>query len=181
MQGRKNKGMRRTAGGSPIIDAPVLVNVSGIDEPIMRKRPRAQVQEKNGITYMVPIDPVTGRVPEDALYEHFLDYNNWSETPGKRRKPNIDSMKAATTIHTPKDELGFTPEKIVKCGWWTAVNGSDVMGIDDATSRVIRNWDDVKSSAKPHLGKMAIMHRTRCRERSSRHSRTTSPHQSSGG
>lgn len=157
MFGRKNTGMRRTAEGSPIVDSPVMVNISGIDEPIVRSRPRAQVQGKNGITYMVPIDPVTGRVPEDVLYEHFLDYNNWSDTPGKKRAPSIDSRRAASTIHTPRDELGFTPEEIVGCGWWSAVNGSDLMGIDDSTSSAIRNWDDVRSSVKPHLGKIAII------------------------
>ena len=146
MAAKKKSKMKRTPGGSPIIDVPIRTNASGPDGSFYRKRPTAQVQGKNGITYMVPIDPETGRVPEDVLYEHFLDYTSWSNS-GKERSPRIDSRTAAKKIHVPKDENGFTPEEIVESGWWAAVNGSDVMGVDDGTSSSLRDWKDVKSSA----------------------------------
>ena len=109
---KKNSGLKKTKGGSPIVNVPIRSNVSGPDGSFYRERPMAQVQAKNGITYMVPIDPQTGRVPEDVLYEHFLDYTSWSTT-GKERNPRVDSRTAAKKIHVPKDEKGFTPEEIV--------------------------------------------------------------------
>ena len=154
---KQKNGMKRTKGGSPIIDVPIVANVAGGEEPIYRQRPRAQVQAKSGITYMVPIDPKTGRVPEDALYEHFRAFTHWSGTAGKNRSPSVDARTPAKTIHAPKDEKGFTPEEIVQTGWWAAVNQSDIMGVDDSTSSVLRDWDNVKSAAKPHLGKIAII------------------------
>ena len=156
MAAKKKNTMKRTPGGSPIIDVSIRSNKSGPDGSFYRKRPTAQVQGKNGITYMVPIDPETGRVPEDVLYEHFLDYTSWSTT-GKERSPKLDSRTPAKKIHVPKDEKGFTPEEIVESGWWAAVNGSDVMGVDDGTSSILKDWKDIKASAKPHLGKVAII------------------------
>lgn len=161
---KKKSGLKKTKGGSPIVNVPIRSNVSGPDGSFYRERPMAQVQAKNGITYMVPIDPQTGRVPEDVLYEHFLDYTSWSTT-GKERNPRVDSRTAAKRIHVPKDEKGFTPEEIVESGWWAAVNGSDAMGVDDGTSSTIRDWKDVKSSAKPHLGKIAIIAPTDVQDR----------------
>lgn len=114
--------------------------------------------EHRGEVYDVPVDS-EGFVPEDVLYAHFLDTNNWTRGT-KERNASADARTRADRVHKPKDPRGFTPEEIVQCGWWPYVNESDVEGIDDAESRYLGpdvRWEDVRSGAKVPFAKIAIM------------------------
>lgn len=91
----------------------------------------------------IPADD-RGFVKESALYAHMLDSDHWSST-GKHRSVSSDRYKAGPKIHVPEGEA-FTVEELEASGWWDAVNGSDLIGVDDGTSYVFRTfpWMDVR-------------------------------------
>ena len=150
----KNNRTRMTKGGSPIIQMEVVANTSGGSYQ-KRTRNKAAVEARNGVTYLVPVDK-DGRVPEDALYEHFLDTGNWSRD-GRRRNIKADLTTTAQKLHAPKDRKGWYPEEIVKTGWWAAVNESDIVGVDDSTSCMFASYEDIKPSMRSSIGKIALL------------------------
>lgn len=149
----KNK-MRTTKGGSPIIEMDVVANTSG-GRTQRNTRKKAAVTTRGGTTYMVPVDRY-GRVPEDALYEHFLDAGRWSRD-GKRRCIRADLATTADKLHAPKDPKGWAPEELVKTGWWAAVNESDIVGVDDSTSAAFPTFDSIKTGMRAPIGKIALI------------------------
>lgn len=151
----KNKTkMKKTKGGSPIIDVDVVANTTGGSYQV-RKRSMAVVETKDGIKYLIPVDRY-GRVPKDALYERFLDISSGSRD-GRRRSVVADLNTTAMALHAPKDEKGWKPEELVKTGWWGAVNESDLVGVDDSTSSVFINREEVKPSMRGSFGKIALL------------------------
>ncbi len=154
MAAKSKTKMRTTKGGSPIIEVDVVTNTSG-GSTQMNKRKKAAVETKGGITYMVPIDK-DGRVPEYALYEHFLDAGRWSKD-GRPRSIRADACTTAKKLHAPKDPKGWIPEELVKTGWWAAVNESDVVGVDDSTSAMFPTFDSIKPGMRAPIGKIALI------------------------
>ncbi len=149
----KNK-MRTTKDGSPIITMDVVANTSG--GTVQRtKREKAAVTARNGTTYLIPVDKY-GRVPQDALYEHFLDVGRWSRDGG-RRNIRADLCTTAEKLHAPEDPRGWRPEELVKTGWWGAVNESDIVGVDDGTSGAFPTFDSIKPSMRAPFGKIALV------------------------
>lgn len=136
------------------MDMEVTANTSGGTFQ-KRNRKMAAVRARDGTTYMVPVDS-KGYVPQDALYEHFLDNTKWSGK-GRERNPVADLRTTADRLHSPKDPSGFTPEELVATGWWTAVNESDIMGVDDSTSSYFAEIESVKPSMRSSMGKIAII------------------------
>ncbi len=87
----------------------------------------------NGQKWEIPVDPKTGKVPEEYLFARFLDISRGSRN-GRERNNLIDIGREADMIHEIPDG-GFTPQQLVETGWWQAVNESDIEGIDDTGAR----------------------------------------------
>lgn len=88
---------------------------------------------KNGIPYVIPYDPDTGKVPLWAIYNRFYDVDQGSRT-SKKRSVLIDLGSEAKTVHKPPSEDGWTPEELVATGWWEYPNESDLLGVDNPST-----------------------------------------------
>ena len=101
--------------------------------------------------------PADGRgfVEESALYAHLLDSDHWSST-GKHRSVSSDRYKAGPKIHVPEGEA-FTAEELEASGWWDAVNGSDLIGVDDGTSYVFRTFTWMDGRLRSVFSRIAII------------------------
>lgn len=106
-----------------------FVNRLGSDESRPKRYPTVWVTTKDGQKWEIPVDPKTGKVPMDCLYGHFLDVHSGSKD-GKKRSIGMDIGVDADTLHEIP-EGGFTPRQLIETGWWQAVNGSDIIGVDD--------------------------------------------------
>lgn len=96
--------------------------------------PIRTVTNKAGRTYAIPVNPKTGKVPADALYARFLNESEGTRD-GHNRNIAIDIGRLADTVHIiPKK--GYTPEELIKTGWWAYPAESDILGIDDPSSSV---------------------------------------------
>lgn len=96
--------------------------------------PIRTVKNKAGRVYAIPVNPKTGKVPADALYARFLNEAEGTRD-GHNRNIAIDIGKLADTVHIiPKK--GYTPEELIKTGWWAYPAESDILGVDDPSSSV---------------------------------------------
>ena len=121
-----------------------------------KKIPTVWVTAKNGQKWEIPVDPKTGRVPNEYLFGRFLDINRGSRN-GRERNILIDIGKEADMIHEIPDG-GFTPQQLIETGWWQAVNESDIEGIDDTGARAFaRELEDAAKSAQAQGMKMVLL------------------------
>lgn len=121
-----------------------------------KKIPTIWVTAKNGEKFEIPVDPKTGRVPQEYLFGRFLDINRGSRN-GRERNILIDIGKEADMIHEIPDG-GFTPQQLIETGWWQAVNESDIEGIDDTGARAFaRELEDAAKSAQAQGMKMVLL------------------------
>ncbi len=121
-----------------------------------KKIPTVWVTAKNGQKWEIPVDPKTGRVPNEYLFGRFLDINRGSRN-GRERNILIDIWKEADMIHEIPDG-GFTPQQLIETGWWQAVNESDIEGIDDTGARAFaRELEDAAKSAQAQGMKMVLL------------------------
>lgn len=116
--------------------------------------PTKWVTAANGDRYEIPVDPETGTVPIQYIFARLLEEDSGSRKGG-RRNAQIDLMKDADRLFkTPPS--GWTPEYLVKIGWWQHPNETDLVGIDDATSDYTQQLMDVAKSAQG-AGKQIVM------------------------
>ncbi len=121
-----------------------------------KKIPTVWVTAKNGDKFEIPVDPKTGRVPQEYLFGRFLSINQGSRN-GRERNILIDIGKEADMIHEIPDG-GFTPQQLIETGWWQAVNESDIEGIDDTGARAFaRELEDAAKSAQAQGMKMVLL------------------------
>jgi len=106
---------------------------------------------KDGTKYAIPINTKTGRVPDEALFARFLNEAEGGRN-GHERSVVIDIDKEATTVFDrPKD--GYTPEDLLKTGWWQHPAESDIRGIDDPSSSVYSVLKGASSKSGSTAGK----------------------------
>lgn len=152
---QKKQQVRRTKGGSPIRKVEVLGNGTGPNgTDVPTKRQYAEVKARNGSTYMIPVDS-NGYVPQVALYERFLDTENGSRDLDVKRRVNTDLKTPATKIRSPRNGKAYTPEEVLP--WWQAVNESDLLGVDDSTSSILREYRNTRSGARSAMDRIAIV------------------------
>ena len=155
----------KTKAGNPIIMVPTMVNGKDLEgDPFIKpdKIPLAIVN-KNGVVYKIPVDPKTGKVPESALYSRFLDEYAGAK-PGHKRNINIDLAKYAEKMNNmPKG--GYTPEELLKTGWWEHPQNSDILGIDDPSTSVLTIVEGASKSGQEAGKKIAIIAPPESRER----------------
>ena len=121
-----------------------------------RKVSTVLVTARNGQKYEIPVDPKTGRVPEEYLFARFLSVHQGSRN-GKERNILIDIGKDAETLHEIPDG-GFTPQQLVETGWWQGVNECDIVGIDDTGALAFaRELEDAAKSAQAQGKKMIFL------------------------
>jgi len=104
---------------------------------------------KDGTKYAMPINPKTGRVPDEALFARFLNESEGGRN-GHERSVVIDIGKEASTVFD-RPKGGYTPEDLLKTGWWQHPAESDIRGIDDPSSSVY----NVIKGASSRSGTMA--------------------------
>lgn len=154
---RKSENRASTDAGSPIIHTiPIIDGAVAGDGPQTRpkKYSTAFVKGRNGATYAIPVDK-KGKVPTVALFERFLDYRSGSRDLTERN-PALDLRYEAQTLHEIPPG-GFTPEEVVKCGWWMYPNESDIKGIDDPSVVSLGTFDELPASAMTVASKIAIL------------------------
>ncbi len=106
---------------------------------------------RDGTKYAIPINPKTGRVPDEALFARFLNESEGGRK-GRGRSVVIDIDKeAAKTFDKPK--VGYTPEELMKIGWWQHPAESDIRGIDDPSSSVYSVLRGASSKSGTEAGK----------------------------
>lgn len=114
------------------------------------------VATKDGRRYEIPVDPKTGRVPEEYLFSRFLSVHQGSRN-GKERNILIDIGKDAETLHDIPAG-GFTPQQLIETGWWQGVNESDIVGIDDTGALAFaRELEEASKSAQAQGRKMVFL------------------------
>ena len=86
------------------------------------------VTAKNGQKWEIPVDPKTGKVPNEYLYSRFL--SRAGSRTGRDREPRKDLGVDADILHEIPDG-GFTPQQLIQTGWWQYPNESDIINIDD--------------------------------------------------
>lgn len=118
--------------------------------------PTVWVTARNGQKWEIPVDPKTGKVPDEYLYARFLSTHQGSRS-GKERNILIDIGKDADTLHEIPAG-GFTPKQLIETGWWQAVNESDIVGIDDTGALAFaRELEDAARSAQAQGKKMIFL------------------------
>lgn len=148
-----NKKGNKVAYVRPGVD---YVEALGSGTAGRKKIPTVWVTAKNGQKWEIPVDPKTGRVPNEYLFGRFLDINRGSRN-GRERNILIDIGKEADMIHEIPDG-GFTPQQLIETGWWQAVNESDIEGIDDTGARAFaRELEDAAKSAQAQGMKMVLL------------------------
>lgn len=111
-----------------------------------KRVPTVWVVTKSGERWEVPVDPKTGKVPEEYLHARFL--SGQGSRDGRPRSPKADRGVDAEIVHKiPKG--GFTPKGIIETGWWQRPNESDIEGIDDIDSAILaRELSEASRSAR---------------------------------
>ena len=147
---RSGKQVAYTRRGTDIVEA------LGSGSAGRRKIPTVWVTARNGQKWEIPVDPKTGKVPDEYLYARFLATHQGSRT-GRERNILLDIGKDADTLHEIPDG-GFTPQQLVETGWWQAVNESDIIGIDDTGALAFaRELEDAARSAQAQGKKMIFL------------------------
>ncbi len=132
------------------------VETLGSGSASRRKIATVWVGAKDGKRYEIPVDPKTGRVPEEYLFARFLATNQGSRN-GKERNILIDIGKDAETLHDIPAG-GFTPQQLIETGWWQGVNECDIVGIDDTGALAFaRELDEASKSAQAQGRKMVFL------------------------
>lgn len=132
------------------------VDVLGSGSGSYKKVPTVWVTTKNGMKWEIPVDPKTGRVPEEYLFNRFLQIGSGSRK-GTFRNPTADMGKDADIIHEIP-EGGFTPEQLIETGWWQYPNESDIMGIDDTEgTQFARELEEASKTAQSMGRKMVFL------------------------
>ena len=108
-----------------------------------------------GMTYKIPYEKKTGKVPMSAIYQRFLDVNAGADYPHKRNI-NVDLAKQADVMHIIP-EGGFTPDELIATGWWQHPQNSDIYGVDDPNTSVLQILDGVSKTAQGATKKIAII------------------------
>lgn len=119
-----------------------------------KKYPTIWVTTKNGQKWEIPVDPKTGRVPEEYLFARFLDIDSGSRK-GMTRNIISDMEKDAEIIHEAP-EGGFTPQQLIETGWWQYPNESDIMGIDDTGGTAFARELEEASKTAQSMGKKMV-------------------------
>ena len=130
------------------------VETLGSGSASRKKVPTVWVAAKNGQKYEIPVDPKTGRVPEEYLFARFLSTHQGSRN-GKERNILIDIGKDAETLHDIPAG-GFTPQQLIETGWWQGVNESDIVGIDDTGALAFARELEEASKSAQAMGKKMI-------------------------
>ena len=104
------------------------------------------VTTKSGQKWEIPVDKKTGKVPNEYLYGRFL--SNHGSRNGKQRDFLVDIGRDADVLHEIPDG-GFTPEQLIKTGWWQYPNESDIVDVDDTGALAFaRELEGTAKSAK---------------------------------
>lgn len=119
-----------------------------------RRVPTVWVTAKNGQKWEIPVDPKTGRVPEEYLFGRFLNQYAGGRD-GHIRNPVVDISRDADTIHEIP-EGGFTPEQLIQTGWWQYPNESDIAGIDDTVGAGFARELEAASISAQAAGKRMV-------------------------
>ena len=147
---RSGRKVAYTRKGTDIVEA------LGSGSMGRRKIPTVWVTARNGQKWEIPVDPKTGKVPDEYLYARFLATHQGSRT-GRERNILLDIGKDADTLHEIPAG-GFTPQQLVETGWWQAVNESDVIGIDDTGALAFaRELEEASKSAQAQGKKMIFL------------------------
>ena len=148
-----SKGYNKVAYVRPGTD---YVEALGSGTAGRRKIPTVWVTARNGQKWEIPVDPKTGKVPNEYLYGRFLSIHQGSRN-GRERNVLIDIGKDADMIHQIPDG-GFTPQQLVETGWWQAVNESDIEGIDDTGALAFaRELEAAAKTAQSQGMKMVLL------------------------
>ena len=119
-----------------------------------KKIPTVWVTTKSGDKYEIPVDPKTGKVPNEYLYARFLDESRGSRN-GRDRNVIIDIGKDADTIfEIPAG--GFTPQQLIESGWWQYPNECDILDIDDTGAASLAKELEEASKTAQSRGKKII-------------------------
>ncbi len=150
-----SRNLTRTKAGSPIYygELQALGNAGSVRTV---PTPTAVVTGRDGKTYHVPVDKKTGKVPMDALFARFADEYSGRRPGQEKRSVPVDLSKTAKVVHKiPKG--GFTPEQLIKTGWWQYPGDSDIEGIDDPKSLYMGPWEGTKGAAREASTKIAVI------------------------
>ena len=121
-----------------------------------RKRPTVWVTTRTGEKYEIPVDPKTGKVPNEYLYARFLDTSKGSRT-GRERNILIDIGKEAGVIHEIPAG-GFTPQQLIESGWWQYPNECDIATIDDTgATQFAKELEEASKTAQAQGMKMVFL------------------------
>lgn len=121
-----------------------------------RKISTVWVTTKNGQKWEIPVDPKTGKVPDEYLFGRFLDIYSGTRSVHPRNII-LDLSKDADMIHEIP-EGGFTPKQLVETGWWQYPNESDIEGIDDTEGGLFaKELVDASTTAQAMGKKMVFL------------------------
>lgn len=121
-----------------------------------RKISTVWVTTKNGQKWEIPVDPKTGKVPDEYLFGRFLDIYSGTRSVHPRNII-LDLSKDADMIHEVP-EGGFTPQQLIETGWWQYPNESDVEGIDDTEGGLFaKELVDASTTAQAMGKKMVFL------------------------
>lgn len=121
-----------------------------------KRIPTVWVTAKNGEKWEIPIDPKTGKVPNEYIVARFLATHQGG-TGDRQRNLLIDLSKDAEVIHEAPNG-GFTPEQLIATGWWQHPNSCDILDVDDTGSaKIFAELEEASKTAKTIGKKMACM------------------------